>query len=120
MRVTAWVLGCLLLLGAQSPSATGQAGDRQGTIRHGGLVRTYLLHVPPAARMSRPVPLVLVFHGGFGTGQGMVALTGFNDLADRQGFLVAYPDGIDRHWSDGGGRRPPNGRRSMMSGSSRR
>ncbi|MBI3975643.1 MAG: esterase, partial [Armatimonadetes bacterium] len=57
--------------------------------------------------MSRPVPLVLVFHGGFGTGQGMVALTGFNDLADRQGFLVAYPDGVDRHWSDGRGTTTP-------------
>jgi polyhydroxybutyrate depolymerase len=26
---------------------------------------------------------------------------GFDPVADREGFLVAYPDGVDRHWSYG-------------------
>jgi polyhydroxybutyrate depolymerase len=33
----------------------------------------------------------------------MVKLTlgGFNKLSDKEGFLVVYPDGIDKHWNDG-------------------
>jgi polyhydroxybutyrate depolymerase len=33
----------------------------------------------------------------------MVRLTGFNPIADREQFLVAYPDGIGRSWADGRG-----------------
>jgi len=43
----------------------------------------------------------LVFHGGGGTGEGMARLTGFDALADREGMIVVYPDGIDHHWNDG-------------------
>jgi polyhydroxybutyrate depolymerase len=47
--------------------------------------------------------LVLALHGGGGTDARMVQLTGggFNTLADRDGFLVAYPDGLEKHWNDG-------------------
>ncbi len=51
------------------------------------------------------MPLVLLLHGGGGTGEGMEKLTlgGFNRLADREGFVVVYPDGIEKHWNDGRG-----------------
>jgi polyhydroxybutyrate depolymerase len=50
---------------------------------------------------GRPAPLVLVFHGGRGDGAGVERLTGFDALADREGFLVAYPDGVGKQWNDG-------------------
>lgn len=61
--------------------------------------RAYVLYVPEhrTARM----PLLLVFHGGGGRGQGMVRLTNFNDLADRYGLIVVYPDGLRHQWNDG-------------------
>ena len=33
----------------------------------------------------------------------MIKLTkgGFNRLADIEGFIVVYPDGVERHWNDG-------------------
>ncbi len=31
----------------------------------------------------------------------MERLTRFDEVADRHGFLVAYPDGLDHHWNDG-------------------
>lgn len=69
----------------------------------GGLRRTYLLHVPPAGDPSRLLPLIIVLHGGGGVGKGMVDLTRgeFDSLADAEGALLAYPDGIDRGWNDG-------------------
>jgi polyhydroxybutyrate depolymerase len=64
-----------------------------------GLERTYLLHVPP--NVSQPAPLVIVLHGGSGTGVQMERMSGFSALSDRDGFIVAYPDGLGRNWYDG-------------------
>jgi polyhydroxybutyrate depolymerase len=44
---------------------------------------------------------VLVFHGGGGTGPGTERLTRFTPLADREGLLVAFPEGLGRNWNDG-------------------
>ena len=51
------------------------------------------------------MPLLIVLHGGGGDGRGMEKLTygGLNLLADAEGFAVAYPDGIEKHWNDGRG-----------------
>ncbi len=66
-----------------------------------GVERNYLLHVPPHLAPGRAVPLVLAFHGGGTHAWSMPGLTHFDPLADRDGFLVAYPDGLDRRWNDG-------------------
>ncbi len=68
-----------------------------------GRERSYILHVPLSARDGVPMPLVLVFHGGYDTPENAISNTGFNRLADREGFLVAYPAGVDKHWNDGRG-----------------
>jgi polyhydroxybutyrate depolymerase len=72
------------------------------SITNGGLVRTFILYVPdnlPAA----PCPLLLMLHGANGTGaDAMTNLTEyrFNQLADSNLFMVAYPDGVDNLWHD--------------------
>jgi len=66
-----------------------------------GQTRTYALYVPASARAGKPAALVIALHGGLGQGKSMAALSGFSQLADREGFLVAYPDGLRRHWRDG-------------------
>ncbi|MCW2914802.1 MAG: hypothetical protein JWN52_2870 [Actinomycetia bacterium] len=71
--------------------------------------REYLLHVPARltkggwrdGRPNRPLPLVLAMHGGLSNMQGMRELTGFDDLSDQKGFLVAYPDGFMTTWNAG-------------------
>lgn len=85
--------------------ATGAADGAERTtvartIQVDGVTRTYFLRVPRNAGPG-PAPLVLVFHGGGGNGPGTERLTRFSALADREGFLVAYPEGIDRNWYDG-------------------
>lgn len=69
---------------------------------HGDHERVYRLHVPedPGA-LVRPLALVLVLHGGGGDGARIAEITGFDTVADAAGFLVAYPDGVERAWSDG-------------------
>ena len=77
--------------------------DFSGVLVHSGLRRSYIVHIGAACDLNRPAPLVIVLHGGGGNGAGMVKLTGFNVVSDREGFIVVYPDGIDRHWNDGRG-----------------
>jgi polyhydroxybutyrate depolymerase len=49
---------------------------------------------------QKPVPLVLVFHGGTGNAQSAVLMSGFNKVADQNGFIVAYPNGTGRLQND--------------------
>lgn len=73
------------------------------TLQVGALNRTYDLHVPARLPTDQPAPLVLVFHGGGGTAAQVERATKFSELADRAGFLVAYPEGVGKGWNDGRG-----------------
>jgi polyhydroxybutyrate depolymerase len=75
-------------------------------IRIRGFRRTYLVHVPPGDRPETPVPLVVVLHGAFDTAEGMEKTSGFSRLADRERFIVLYPNGMGilgflQHWNAG-------------------
>jgi polyhydroxybutyrate depolymerase len=69
---------------------------------YGNHTRTYILHRPDNLPASTPAPLVIVMHGGFGTAAQAERSYGWDELADRQGFVVAYPNGINRAWNSGG------------------
>jgi polyhydroxybutyrate depolymerase len=85
-----------------NPGNYEQTSVIPGSLTHDGLERTYLFHIPPSYDEAEPMPLVFALHGGGGTGENMIKLTEeFNDLADEKGFLVVYPDGIEKHWNDG-------------------
>jgi polyhydroxybutyrate depolymerase len=79
-------------------TAGTQVGDSTQQLVSGGLTRTFLVHVPASYTGSAAVPLVLVYHGLGGTGQGMSLLTHFSRVADKSGFIVVYPDGINKAW----------------------
>ena len=55
--------------------------------------RTYHVHYPASAP-DGPAPLVIGLHGGLGSGQQFETNTGFDEVADGNGFVVVYPDGI--------------------------
>jgi polyhydroxybutyrate depolymerase len=84
----------------------GAARDFSGTLESGGIVRAYQVHVP-ARKASQTLPLVLVLHGGRGDGAGMRSLTGMDSSADTAGFIVVYPDGLQKQWADGRGATEP-------------
>lgn len=85
-------------IAASPPPQRLQTGDTTASIIVQGQQRTYTLHVPKSYRSAQAMPLVVVFHGYGGQGKNLAQSTGFNALADQQGFIVAYPDGIDRRW----------------------
>jgi polyhydroxybutyrate depolymerase len=75
-----------------------------GTLEHGGLKRSFLYHLPP--KVKPRAPLVLALHGRLGQGKSQEKLTGLDAVADEGGFIVVYPDGVDRSWADGRGTTP--------------
>lgn len=71
------------------------------SLSYKGTSRSYYLYVPSSYQSGKPMPLVLAFHGGQGTGDRLAASTGLNDIASKEGFIVAYPNGINKQWNDG-------------------
>jgi len=82
---------------AQPPApravAPAPAGDFELAVEHDGRTRTALVHVPEQAGGARPLPVVLNFHGGGGNARDHREYVGMDALADREGFIVVYPNG---------------------------
>jgi polyhydroxybutyrate depolymerase len=68
-------------------------GDHDRSLLVNGQKRTYFVHVPASASRTAPLPAVLVFHGAAMNARMMRDFCGMNEKSDREGFLVAYPDG---------------------------
>jgi polyhydroxybutyrate depolymerase len=74
-----------------------------------GALRTAVVHTPEETIGAAPMPLVIALHGSDGSGTDLEALTGYDDVADREGFVVAYADGLlvqgygpsSRSWNSG-------------------
>ncbi|MDE2271726.1 MAG: hypothetical protein KGJ94_07040 [Xanthomonadaceae bacterium] len=92
-------LPAVLVIAATLLPVAARANESR-TIDVDGVQRSYVIHLPPASA-SVPHGLLLLFHGGGGRGDGMARLTRIEPVADRAGFIVVYPDGINRHWNDG-------------------
>src|SRR5437660_6746977 len=74
---------------ADCSSATGHdPGESSQTIRSGGRDRSYVLYVPPGYTGMRRAPVVFTWHGYASSAQAQLTYSGFEPLADREGFLV--------------------------------
>jgi polyhydroxybutyrate depolymerase len=78
-------------------------------LTHGGLERTYMLHIPPSYDGRDAVPLVVNLHGFGSNGRQQANYSGFPAKADEEGFIVVSPDGAGQplQW-DLLRRRPPD------------
>ena len=81
------------MLASEAACAALAPGDYEFYLTQQGLRRSYLLHVPPQAAGSRPLPLILSFHGAGSNAAVMRAYTHMDRAADRDGYIVAYPNG---------------------------
>lgn len=102
-----------------SPLGPGQtakksypAGNFTASLRTpDGRDRTYLVHIPPGYSPDNSYPLVIAFHGTGGQGANQEHLSKFSSLADQEGFVAVYPDGLYKEWNDGRGDSRPEAER---------
>jgi len=83
----------LLAVLALQATPTLTPGNHNLSLHFGDRTRRFIVHVPPQAREGRPLPVVLSFHGGGGTARGTQEYFGTDPIADREGFIVVYPEG---------------------------
>src|ERR1700761_863930 len=74
--------------------------------RVSGVRRSYYVHVPAGDDGTTPLPVVVALHGAFSTAREFERESSFSALADRERFIVVYPQGIGlgdwfRHWNSG-------------------
>ncbi|TAH18390.1 MAG: hypothetical protein EAZ08_11630 [Cytophagales bacterium] len=74
---------------------------KKASIEVNGLVRTYWYFLPTEKAENQALPLVIALHGGGGNGKGMSKLSKFHELAEKENFMVVYPDGYNNNWNDG-------------------
>src|SRR5215218_9185695 len=80
---------------AAVPSAHATVTSIDGTLpTPDGRDRTYHVYVPAGLEPGAPVPLLVALHGGTGWGTQFERSSGLDELADRHGFVVVYPDGV--------------------------
>lgn len=77
-----------------------QASSQTLNLKVAGVNRTTTLHVP-AGSLTKP-PLVFVLHGLGGNGAGMQNDTKMDVVADREKFVVAYPNAVGGTWDYAG------------------
>ncbi len=96
------------LVTCKTPAHT--LGNTTETITSGGLKRTFLVHLA-SSYGKQPQPLVLLYHGYSWTSQIMEQNTGMNTEADKAGFVLVYPQGVDDppSWNAGVGAYGPTG-----------
>jgi polyhydroxybutyrate depolymerase len=92
--------------GPSGSPGCGEAGPGSGVhadrpLDHDGLARTYDLFVPSDYDPDVPAPLVLNFHGLYGSPADQMEFSGFNDTAQARGIVVAYPAGVGESFNAG-------------------
>lgn len=97
MRLIKLKMACVLIGLFASRGSAAEAESR--TLEHNGKTRSYVLHLPKSSTKDRAVPLVMVLHGLGANGAMTQVLTGFDDVADKRGFAVVYPDGLNKMWN---------------------
>ncbi|ROT28168.1 polyhydroxybutyrate depolymerase [Micromonospora sp. HM5-17] len=83
----------------EAPAPDVAAGSSTHRLTVDGRPRTFRLYRPATLSLAKPVPLVVVLHGALGSGRQAETAYGWNAVADRHGFVVAYPDGLHQSWA---------------------
>lgn len=78
-------------------SYTSGYGD--DCVQHDGYYRCWDIYVPPG--LTGSTPLVIDLHGWTENPSHQRAVSGFDSLADSEGFIVVWPYGLCNSWNSG-------------------
>ena len=78
--------------------AYGQGQTLNKPLMHGGISRSYTIYVPSGYTSESETPLVVNMHGLTLNRNFQMTQSGMNTVAEREGFLVVYPDAVNSDW----------------------
>jgi polyhydroxybutyrate depolymerase len=96
----------------------GRSAPRWRSLVPGGRERTFIEYVPKTLKPGAPLLFVLHPSGGDAAGMRAYSKYEFDELADKHGFLVVYPDGFENTWNDCRGGSPFSSKRLKIDDSS--
>ena len=72
------------------------------TFEYGEVTRHYLIHTP--SNLPADAPLLFMLHSYMGSAEETQSATNLNQIADKHGFVVVYPQGVvdivgSTHWN---------------------
>jgi polyhydroxybutyrate depolymerase len=85
----------------ENAQQTVPVGSSRHTLSVDGRTREYRVFRPDS--LPAKASLVVMLHGGFGSAEQAEKAYGWDELAQREHVVIAYPDGLDRAWAVGGG-----------------
>lgn len=96
------------------PASSGVCTNKPGSLRGKSaqmlmaarLARSFIYYAPVTLDANTPAPLVIVPHGYTMNAEQMFDVTGYAAIADREGFVVIFPNGqtggiLDGPWNVG-------------------
>lgn len=87
------VLVAILVLLSTSLSSSVFAKSYTRYVFHDGLIRSFRVTVPSSYN-DMPVPLVLDIHGGTSSVGRQFDMSGFAEVAEKEGFIIVHPKGF--------------------------
>lgn len=93
--------GALALPAQAAPCVSNclRPGDYTIATVSGGLLRSYLVHVPASYTGNTAVPLLLDLHGFSSYAADERKYSGQLQQSDRRGFIAVWPDGVALSWN---------------------
>ena len=79
-----------------------QPQDLDKTITVNNRERQYMIHLPPSFTSKTKLPVIFAFHGGGGEYKNPIRYYNLNNLADENGFIIVYPNAVNKAWSMSG------------------
>ena len=76
-----------------------QTGKMTKELIVNGTTREYIIYVPDDYTGTSSLPLLLSFHGLASNMEFNFNQTNFDQLAERENFIVVHPNGIDNRWT---------------------
>lgn len=95
LRTAVVILSLPLALAVVEAAWFHLANRNNGRMVSSGERREYLLHVPRSYHRGTPTPLVISLHGAALWPAAQQTISHWSDEAERQGFIVVYPSGVD-------------------------
>src|SRR3954453_5164396 len=86
------LLACPPGVAAAAPDPPDPGQTSSGTVTSNGADYDYVLYTPTSSAPGRAAPLLVMVHGCQTTAEQQMRANLYNPIAEREGFVVLYPD----------------------------